>query len=145
MEQPLSKPAENKFDVTGVTHGLEIVDGVVKGYSGTSSDINIPEGVTEIEYNHLTRHGIFDGKIITRIFLPKSLKIIRPSSFRDCSSLEYINIPPNLDKVGDAWNNGIKGTEDVPLEQGIQAVLKTAQKEELKERQQIQEQSIEEK
>ena len=102
MEQPLSKPAENKFDVTGVTHGLEIVDGVVKGYSGTSSDINIPEGVTEIEYNHLTRHGIFDGKIITRIFLPKSLKIIRPSSFRDCSSLEYINIPPNLDKVGDA-------------------------------------------
>lgn len=48
-----------------------------------------------------------------------------------------------LDKVGEAWNKGIKGTEDVPLEQGIQAVLKTAQKEELKERQQIQEQSIE--
>ena len=51
-----------------------------------------------------------------------------------------------LDKVGDAWNKGIKGTEDVPLEQGIQAVLKTAQRVATEnEKQQIQEQSIEEK
>lgn len=51
-----------------------------------------------------------------------------------------------LNKVGDAWRKGIKGTEDVPLEPGIQAVLKTAQKAVAdKEKQQMQEQDIEEK
>ena len=33
-----------------------------------------------------------------------------------------------LNKVGDAWRKGIKGTEEVPLEPGIQAVLRVAQK-----------------
>lgn len=33
-----------------------------------------------------------------------------------------------LNKVGDAWRKGMKGTEEVPLEPGIQAVLSIAQK-----------------
>lgn len=48
-------------------------------------------------------------------------------------------------KMDDAWRKGIKGTEEVPLEPGIEAVLKTAQKATEKEKQQIQEQSIGEK
>ncbi len=51
-----------------------------------------------------------------------------------------------LNKVGEAWSRGIKGTEEVPLEPGIQAVLKTAQKAVVdKEKQQMQEQDIGEK
>lgn len=40
-----------------------------------------------------------------------------------------------FDKVQKSWENGIKGTEEVPLKQGIEAVLKTAQKVEENNRQ----------
>lgn len=40
-----------------------------------------------------------------------------------------------FNKVGEAWKKGIKGTEEVPLERGVESVLKTAQKVEENNRQ----------
>ena len=75
--------------------GLKIVKGIVVKYSGSNSELEIPEGVTEIgeeafQYNYSLRI----------IKLPDSLEKIGESAFNQCMYLESIEIPKSVTSIG---------------------------------------------
>lgn len=60
---------------------------IIHGYKGKAVDIEIPEGVTEIDY------GAFSWCKIESVIFPKSLKRIRTEAFSYCESLMEIIFP----------------------------------------------------
>ena len=60
---------------------------IITGYKGKKTDIEIPEGVTEIGY------GAFSWCKIESVILPKSLKKICTEAFSFCESLMEISFP----------------------------------------------------
>ncbi len=104
------------FDFNNIVHSAEnqtadpngdmlIADGVLKAYRGTCADVIVPEGVVEISQN------AFKCKNIRSVFLPDSVEIIRDSAFKDCHSLERINIPLKLRFLGSQVFFGCEGLQ----------------------------------
>lgn len=76
-----------------------IEDGVLYDYTGTATDIVIPDGVTEIY------HWAFEYKTVTSVTFPDSVRKIDYGAFPECQAEEII-LPPHLEELGDAafWN-----------------------------------------
>ncbi len=107
------------LQLTGKTQleEFEISNGILKRYFGSDVDIEIPNGVTELDNNAflgvavnsikvpegVTRipGGFLDGcKTLKTVVLPNSLTEIGPEAFSACSNLENINLPNNVGKIG---------------------------------------------
>lgn len=85
----------------GVT---EIKDFVFKGLT-TLTDVNIPEGVERIGEN------AFNGcSSLTQVVLPESVTAIGLSAFQNCTSLESINIPGNVTTIPAGFVGGSRIT-----------------------------------
>lgn len=76
------------------TEGLTIENGVVTGYTGTDTDVVIPEGVTEIGQR------AFWASKITSIKLPDSLVKIDAYGIAGCNSLKEVVVPKNVTEIG---------------------------------------------
>lgn len=76
------------------TEGLTIENGVVTGYTGTDTDVVIPEGVTEIG------EKAFYGSNITSIKLPDSLVKIDAYGMAGCNTLKEVVVPKNVTELG---------------------------------------------
>ena len=78
------------------TSAFEIVDTVLKKYTGNGGAVKIPKGVTSIgDY-------AFSGcTSLTSIIIPASVISIGRHAFDDCKSLTSINIPPKITSIGD--------------------------------------------
>ena len=89
-----------------------IDNGVLTGYSGCDSIIEIPEGVTEISTDK--KYGVFGnewgGKIkVEKVILPSSLKVIGKNAFRGCVCLTEITLHNGIEEIGEyAFDNCIK-------------------------------------
>lgn len=73
---------------------------ITKIYSGTFDstmlkNINIPEGITEIE-----GRAFYVCKALVAITLPSTLTTMQPYTFYDCRSLSGITIPTNVTSIG---------------------------------------------
>lgn len=75
------------------TEGLTIENGVVTGYTGTDTDVVIPEGVTEIGKD------AFWASKITSIKLPDSLVKIDNKGLAGCNSLKEVVVPKNVTEI----------------------------------------------
>ena len=72
-----------------------INDGVLTGYNGKRSVLDIPEGVTQIADN------CFENRTsITSVNMPESLISIGQSAFEGCSNLRSVNFNDALESIG---------------------------------------------
>ena len=111
---------ESESNVEADENGFLIIDGVLIGYMGNATKIEIPNSVTKIgDYAFQGRSalasvslpdsiavipdGAFAGcSALTDIRIPESVTIIGAAAFAGCSSLTSINLPDNLEFIG-SW------------------------------------------
>jgi len=97
-----------------------IEKGVLCKYTGSDTEIVIPEGVTEIADDcfrekvliesitlpsTLTKIGAYafsKCKSIVSVYVPDSVKIIETGAFAGCASLKTVRLPENLERLGDS-------------------------------------------
>ena len=75
-----------------------VIDGgVLKKYSGTDSEVTIPDSVTSIgEY-------AFEGCIcLNSVDVPNSVTSIAKGAFNGCTNLMSVNIPASVKYIGDS-------------------------------------------
>lgn len=77
----------------GATKGLNIENGVVKGYSGTSNEIVIPSFYKGYTVDRLVGSSFNNCAILTSVTIPDSVKSIGEGALSGCSSLENITVP----------------------------------------------------
>lgn len=86
-----------------------IVDGVLEKYSGTDSEVVIPEGVTTIGEKAFERN-----KTITKVTLPSTLTTIEDNAFYLCTNLVIPDFPANVTTIGNqAFASCYANTEEV--------------------------------
>ena len=81
-----------------------IEDGVLKGYSGTSETVTIPDGVKQIN------NGVFSSSSIKKIIIPSSVTSIHSWAFDSCSSLEELSVVS--DNQSFVSSNGVLYSKD---------------------------------
>ena len=72
-----------------------IFNGVIMDYSGTDTEVVIPDGVTAIDQN-----AFRDETQIISVSFPDSITKIGFGAFRGCSSLKEITIPDSVTDIG---------------------------------------------
>lgn len=75
--------------------GFEIEDGVLKKYTGTATEVVIPEGVTSIG-----ERAFVDNSKIISVSIPKSVTNIGTFAFAGCYALTGICIPAKVVSIG---------------------------------------------
>ena len=68
--------------------GFEIVDGVLRKYKGTATEVVIPDEVTSIGM-----HAFYNCSSLISVTIPEGVKKIGEGAFYGCSSLTSITIP----------------------------------------------------
>ena len=74
------------------------------------TDVILPEGVKELEYDAFLR-----AHQLKSIHIPSSLSIIGDYAFRFCESLEKIELGPNTEYLGDGAFYGCRRLEEIVL------------------------------
>ena len=87
-------------------------DGVLTAYTGSDTEIIIPDTVTAIG------NGVFSGRTdLKNVALPYGLTKIGDNAFKDCSALESITIPDSVKSIGNSafYNcSGLSGDLVIP-------------------------------
>ena len=71
-----------------------IVEGVLEKYSGSASEVMIPEGVTTIGTN-----AFANNKTITKVTLPSTLTTIGKAAFYGCTNLDIPEFPASVTTI----------------------------------------------
>ena len=102
MASPSPSPSPSMSSSTE-TGDFQIVNGVLVSYTGTATDVVIPEelGATRIA------SGAFAMKNITSVTIPGSVTSIESNAFTGCSNLTSITIPGSVTSIG---SNAFGGT-----------------------------------
>lgn len=87
-----------------------IENGVLIRYNGTDTEVEVPEGVTEIGFE-----AFGYNTSIVRVTLPDGLKSIGVHSFSGCSSLNNINIPDTVTEIENLAFNGCTSLQSIML------------------------------
>ncbi|MGN1096464.1 MAG: leucine-rich repeat domain-containing protein [Christensenellales bacterium] len=78
----------------GVYDGMTVSDGYLTSYSGTATELVIPNGVKSIGDN------AFNGcSSLTSVTLPNSVTSIDSYAFSDCNNLTSITIPSGVTHI----------------------------------------------
>lgn len=105
---------------------FEIVDGVLKGYHGTSTDIVIPSTVTEIgEGVFVTEEGE-EGVEITKVTIPSSVVKIGKDAFNGCELTSVIFEGENLAEIGESAFAYCTKLPEITLPEGLKVIGKAA-------------------
>ena len=83
-------------NIYGGKQDFEIVGGILKKYNGSSTNVEVPEGVLEIGADAFNK-----CKYLTSVTLPSSLKAIGNGAFFECKSLKSVVIPEGVTTIGD--------------------------------------------
>ena len=96
---------------------FEIQDGVLVKYTGTASEVSVPDGVTKIgdsafegnstltavtfpdSVTEIGRHAFYDCDNLKQAVLPANLETLGFEAFADCGSLIYVWWPKTLENV----------------------------------------------
>lgn len=116
-----------------------------EAFSGTNiSSINIPDGVTHIEYkafsycynlksvklpSDLVEIELFAFECcvnLERIYLPNSIEKIGSGVFFDCISLESINIPSGIEKIPNGMVDGCSKIDTINIPQNVREIGENA-------------------
>ncbi|MCI8298984.1 MAG: leucine-rich repeat domain-containing protein [Lachnospiraceae bacterium] len=81
---------------TADADGFKIENGVLKKYTGTASEVVVPEGVTSIG-----EYAFADNINLLSVSIPQSVVSIGESAFAGCSKLTGIYIPAHVADIGE--------------------------------------------
>ena len=79
---------------TNDSDGIEIENGVLTKYSGTSEEVVIPDGVTSIG------DGAFKESSVSKVIMPNGITSIGESAFSECYSLKSVVISNSVISIG---------------------------------------------
>ena len=96
---------------------LLIYNNVVVDCRSYITEVNIPEGVTEIG-----DYALAFERDIVKITLPKSLRIIHDGAFNSCEALTEIVIPEGVEELGALVFEGCKSLKKIDLPDSLTAV-----------------------
>ena len=96
---------------------FEIEDGVLKKYTGTDTEVVIPEGVTDIGQS-----AFCNCKSLTRVTIPDGVTNIGSFAFSGCSSLTSITIPKGVVSIGDSAFSMCIFLTSVALPEGLASI-----------------------
>lgn len=115
-----------KLELRDSDADFEIVDGVLKGYHGTSTDIVIPSTVTEIgEGVFVTEEGE-EGVEITKVTIPSSVVKIGKDAFNGCELTSVIFEGENLAEIGESAFAYCTKLPEITLPEGLKVIGKAA-------------------
>ena len=83
-------------------NGFFILGHVLVRYSGTETEITVPDGITMIGFEAFTYGDSTStsNETLRSITLPDTVEIIAASAFLQCKALEEINIPSSVKEIG---------------------------------------------
>lgn len=84
-----------------------VENGKLLRYTGKSSDVIIPDDVTEIDSG-----AFYNCKLIRSVVIPNSVTKISSEAFRGCINLKSITIPEGLMDIGEFVFAGCAGLQD---------------------------------
>jgi hypothetical protein len=92
---------------------LEIVNGIVTGYTGDETDIILPAGITAIG------EDAFQFTSLQSVVIPEGVTEIGKNAFYSCDELTHISLPNSLKKLGNSVFYGCKELKNVDLPDGL--------------------------
>lgn len=92
---------------------LEIVNGIVTGYTGDETDIILPAGITAIG------EDAFQFTSLQSVVIPEGVTEIGKDAFYNCDELTHIYLPNSLKKLGESVFYGCKELKKVDLPDGL--------------------------
>ena len=116
-EEAALQPEEDSGHVLDAAgeNDFVIEDGVLKQYTGSATEIVIPETVTKIA------NDVFKGKnTIESVQLPGNLTEIGRSAFEKCTNIKSIAFPNTLKTIGEFAFSGVNfGERKIDIEPGV--------------------------
>ena len=97
-----------------VDNGLVIIQGVLYGYVGDDSIIQIPKGV-----KYISNRAFFECDKITEITLPEGIIGIGSYAFYGCANLGKITIPQSVTSIEEGTFWGCSSMESVVIPEGV--------------------------
>ena len=98
--------------------GFVIVKNILFDYIGTTKNVVIPSGVTEIS----TGVTFFDKGKIETAYIPDSVTKIPQNMFRYCNSLKTVRLPKALSSVGDGVFENCTSLESVTMPKSMPGI-----------------------
>ena len=92
--------------------GFEIENGVLTRYTGTASEVVIPDGVTSIGSD-----AFWECKNLTSVTIPESVTSIAWRAFCLCNNLTSITIPASVTSIGNPAFISCNGLTDIRVEE----------------------------
>ena len=83
-------------------------DKILIGYTGTETELTLPEGITEIY-----RYAFYKNTKITKVIIPDSVTNIGYQAFSGCSGLTSITIPDSVTSIGSYAFRGCSGLTSI--------------------------------
>lgn len=96
---------------------FKIEDGVLTGYEGSDTVVEIPDTVTAID-----DRAFWSNKIIKAVFIPGTVKSIGDHAFWSCAALEFIDIAEGVESLGNLICWSCPSLKDVNLPHSINKV-----------------------
>lgn len=96
---------------------FEIVNGVLKSYSGKDWIVVIPEGVTAIG-----DEAFRDNRFVRSITIPNGVTVIGQKAFEGCTNLVHMIIPTSVNKIGAAAFNCCEKLPSVTIPDGVSRI-----------------------
>lgn len=87
-------------------NGFEIQDGILIKYTGTDTDVIIPEGVTSIGKYAFSGSFGWGNQNLQSVVIPEGVTSIGNDAFLNCKNLHSVTVPESVTSIGNsAWKN----------------------------------------
>ena len=108
------------------TKGLSIENGIVKGYSGTLTDVVIPSYYKGCSVTSIGHDAFEDCTSLTSVTIPDSVTSIGNYAFSGCTGLTSITIPSSVTSIGYSAFSGCSGLTSITIPDSVTSIGSSA-------------------
>ena len=108
------------------TKGLSIENSIVKGYSGTLTDVVIPSYYKGYNVTSIGSSAFYNCNGLTSITIPDSVTSIGYEAFHGCTGLTSITIPNSVTSIGIYAFSSCQGLTSVTIGNGVTSIGSSA-------------------
>ncbi len=119
---PVSKFAFERVQSDGVTLGEFGTSWRVKGYNGSSGDVEIPSTYDGKPVVSIAENAFSGKTYITSVVIPNSVLFMGDNVFDGCSNLESVSIGTSLTKISNGAFRGCTNLSSVSLSEGLEEI-----------------------